>query len=204
MEHREKAICEENSRILEYLQNQTDLNLNVIDRSSPGKGWKGKKVGVGIARKVVLDEICERADNEDVIISMDADTIFNKGYVKSIVQTIKRNPKKVAVAVPYYHPLSGDEQQDRIMLRYEIYMRYYALNLWRIQSPFSFTALGSAIALTVKAYKAVGGLTPHLSGEDFYFLQKLRKYGKIICWNSEKVYPANRFLIECFLERVLQ
>jgi hypothetical protein len=49
------------------------------------------------------------------------------------------------------------------------------------------------MALPVWAYKAIGGITPHKSGEDFYFLQKLRKYGIVLSWNKEKVYPAARF-----------
>jgi hypothetical protein len=36
-------------------------------------------------------------------------------------------------------------------------------------------------------------MTPKMSGEDFYFLQKLKKYGRILIWNEEKVYPAARF-----------
>ncbi len=57
----------------------------------------------------------------------------------------------------------------------------------------SFTAIGSAMALPVKSYRAIGGMTPHKSGEDFYFLQKLRKFGKVLTWNKEKVYPEARY-----------
>lgn len=89
--------------------------------------------------------------------------------------------------------MTGNEEKDRAILRYEIYLRYYAINLWRIGSPYSFTAIGSAIALPVKSYKKIGGITPHKSGEDFYFLQNLRKTGKVLTWNKEKVYPAARF-----------
>jgi hypothetical protein len=72
-------------------------------------------------------------------------------------------------------------------------MRYYAINLLRIESPYAFSALGSAIAFPVSVYNTLGGLTAKKSGEDFYFLQKLRKFGKLVTWNSEKVYPASRF-----------
>jgi hypothetical protein len=72
-------------------------------------------------------------------------------------------------------------------------MRNYALNLWRIANPYRYTALGSAMALPIRAYRAIGGMTPKKSGEDFYFLQKLVKYGKLLTWNEEKVYPAARF-----------
>ena len=78
----------------------------------------------------------------------------------------------IGLAVPYYHKLIGDAT-DRLILRYEIYMRCYLINLLRIQNPYAFTALGSAMAVTVRAYRKAGGLTPVKSGEDFYFLQNL-------------------------------
>lgn len=185
--------CEDNRRSIELLNNTTGLNITVIDRSSRGKGWIGKQHGVGFARKEVMDAIAKEAGNYDVIISLDADTAFNPAYVSSIVVNLIQNPKAVALSVPYYHRLSGIEPADRAILHYEIYMRCYAINMMRIGSPYAFTALGSAIAITVKNYKSIGGITPKMSGEDFYFLQKLRKKGRIITWNAEKVYPAARF-----------
>jgi len=79
------------------------------------------------------------------------------------------------------------------MLRYEIYMRHYFLNLVRIGSPYAFTALGSAMAFPLWAYRAIGGMSPKKSGEDFYFLQKLRKFGSVLLWNDLPVFPEARF-----------
>ena len=186
-------ICENNRRSLEYLNSITDINIEIIDKSSEGKGWTGKKHGVGWARKTIIDKIIEEAKDEDIVISLDADTTFKEGYFESIVENFRNNGDAVAISVPYYHKLTGDAEKDRAILRYEIYMRYYAINLYRTGNPYGFTAIGSAIALPVKSYKAISGITPHKSGEDFYFLQKLRKYGKIITWNNEKVYPAARY-----------
>lgn len=187
------TICQNNKDSIEYLHTINDLDIHIIDKSSKGNGWKGKKYGVGWARKVVMDYCASKADSSDIIICLDADTTFRPDYFSSVIQTFKQNPNVVALSNPYYHLLTGDETKDRAILHYEIYMRYFALNMWRIGSPYSFTAVGSAIALPVSAYKAIEGITPHKSGEDFYFLQKLRKYGEIICWNREKVYPAARY-----------
>lgn len=186
-------ICIDNRHSIEILQNSGFLNKVLIDRSSHGSGWIGKKHGVGYARKEVMDAIAQQASDADIIISLDADTTFSKNYVRSVVENLQAHPEAVALSVPYYHPLTGNKIIDRAMLRYEIYMRYYVLNLLRINSPYAFAALGSAIALRVKEYKSIGGITPKMSGEDFYFLQKLRKKGKILTWNREKVYPAARF-----------
>lgn len=187
------SICNNNKDSIQYLSTIQDLDIHVIDKSSKGNGWKGKKYGVGWARKVVMDYSAEKAEESDIILCLDADTTFRPDYFASIIQAFKQNPKAVALSNPYYHLLTGDETKDRAILHYEIYMRYFVLNMWRIESPYSFTAVGSAIALPVSAYRSIGGITPHKSGEDFYFLQKLRKFGEIICWNKEKVYPAARY-----------
>jgi glycosyltransferase involved in cell wall biosynthesis len=193
-EHEDKRhICENNTKTVKVLQSINDLKIEVIDKCSKGKGWKGKDFGVGWARKTVMDQINRQAEAQDVMISLDADTRFNPGYFDSVLQNFKNHAEAVALSVPYYHQLTGDDEKDRAILHYEIYMRYYAINLWRIESPYNFTAIGSAMALPVKSYRAIGGITPHKSGEDFYFIQKLRKYGKVLTWNNEKVYPAARY-----------
>ena len=188
-----RSICGNNKKTLEFLTARENPNYTVIDRSSEGNGWTGKKHGVGWARKTVMDHIASVANDEDIIVCMDADTNFNKDFCNSIVEGFNRYYNAVGMALPYYHRLTGDEVIDRAVLRYEIYMRYYSLNLFRIRNPYCFTAIGSSMATTVKAYKAVKGMAPKLSGEDFYFLQKLRKHGSLIIWNSEQTYPATRY-----------
>ena len=185
-------ICKDNQLAISYLQSLNDERITIIDKSSQGKGWLPKAHGIGVARKLLIDHISSVAESNDIIISMDADTVFNHKYFSSIAENLHLNPAASAIAVPYYHQLLGENGLDRAILRYEIYMRSYAINMWRIKSPYSFTALGSAIALPVWAYKAVGGMTPKLSGEDFYFLQKIVKSGRLLHWNVEFVYPATR------------
>lgn len=185
-------VCEENRLTLSYLESLQDKRIEIIDRSSPGKGWPPKGHGIGVARKLLMDHISKVANTDDVIISMDADTVFGKDYFASVAENLRINPAASAIAIPYYHKLSYNEELDRAMLRYEIYMRAFAINMWRINSPYCFTALGSAIAMPVWAYRASGGMTPKLSGEDFYFLQKIVKTGRLLHWNSEIVFPATR------------
>jgi len=185
-------VCEENQLTIKYLESLEDKRIEIIDKSSPGKGWPAKGHGIGVARKLLMDYISTVADENDIIISMDADTVFNKDYFASVAENLRLNPAASAIAIPYYHRLSYNTELDRAILRYEIYMRAYAINMWRIRSPYCFSALGSAIAMPVWAYKAVGGMTPKLSGEDFYFLQKIVKTGRLLHWNGEIVYPATR------------
>lgn len=186
------SVCEENSFAIKYLLSLEDNRIEILDKSSPGSGWTPKAHGIGFARKYLMDHISKKAHPGDIIISMDADTLFNNGYFASVAENLRLNPAASAISVPYYHRLSYQNELDWAMLRYEIYMRAYAINMWRIKSPYCFTALGSAIALPVWAYRASGGMTPKMSGEDFYFLQKIVKTGRLLHWNGEIVYPATR------------
>lgn len=186
-------ICLNNAKTLDYLNSLQYPWLHILNNSSKGKGWTGNTAHVGTARRTIMEAINKLAQPDDILLSLDADTHIQANYFSSVVNIFEKNPKTVALSNPYYHPLSENDEVDRAMLRYEVYMRHYALNLKRIGSPYCFTALGSAIAVPAKAYRAIGGITPKKSGEDFYFLQKLRKYGWIETNNTIKVYPASRF-----------
>ena len=186
-------VCLNNMKAMEFLKDITDFNVKIIDNCSEGKGWKADKLGVGWARKTIMDEISKNASADDIILSLDADLSFEENYFQSVVDNLYCHPDASALSVPYYHRLTGKDDADRAVLRYEIYMRNYALNLLYTGNPYSFTALGSAMALPVNAYRKIGGMSPKKSGEDFYFLQQLRKTGEVIQWNKEKVYPTARF-----------
>lgn len=187
-------ICHRNQRTLAFLRNYDFLTLHAIDRSSPGCGWTEKKKGVGFARKVLFQQILDDSDAEDIIVSLDADTYVKPGYLRAIADNFAHNPSLNAVAVPYYHPLNPDDEvQGRAMLRYELYMRNYAINLLKINSPYGFTALGSAIAMRARALRKIGNITPLQSGEDFYLVQKFCKMGGLSLFNTECVYPAGRY-----------
>lgn len=188
-----KQICNHNMLLLQWLNDHASPNLHVLDYASPGNGWTGKKLGVGWARKVLFDHILSLANPDDIIVSLDADTRIRPHYLQSIAENFQQHPQYPAISVPYYHPLTGQEANDRAILRYEIYMRNYAINLYKINSPYSFTAIGSAIAMKAEALRKIGGITPVKSGEDFYLLQKFRKMAPISNYNEEMVYPAARF-----------
>ena len=171
---------EGNQRSLELLRQVNDIPVVVIDRSSPGKGWTGKKKGVGWARKLLFERIMEEHNDDELMVSLDADTDFDDDYLEAVLATLNAHPNCNAFSVPYYHPLNHDEALDRPMLRYECYMRHYLLGLLRIGSPYAFTALGSAMVFPLWAYRRVGGITPLQGGEDFYLLQKFAKTGSLV------------------------
>lgn len=175
----EKGIgYDENQASIVLLQSYK--NVSVIDRSSTGNGWSGKRKGVGWARKELFARIMEEHDDNEIVISLDADTDFDEDYFEAVLETMNSHPDHSAFSVPYFHPLSGDEAADRAMLRYECYMRHYLIQLMQMHNPYAFTALGSAIAFPLWAYRRVGGITPLQGGEDFYLLQKFAKTGRLL------------------------
>lgn len=189
-------VCQRNIKsidIIEKYSKRVNFQIIIIDKSTKGKGWQGNKLGVGWARKTLFDEIETIAKDDDIVISLDGDTEFPPNYFESINDNFSLNKNIDVLSIPYYHPLNKDNKANRAILRYEIYMRIYLLNLIRINSPYAFTALGSAIAFRVKALRKIGGFSPKKSGEDFYFLQKMVKYKHIGIWNEVYVSPEARF-----------
>ncbi|MBQ6955554.1 MAG: hypothetical protein IJP80_02950 [Bacteroidales bacterium] len=199
MSEREQAMYHDNQKSIEWLRRHREHcpNLHILDYSSPTKGWAGKSGGVGWARKVLLDAIATEHDEDELVVSLDADTGFEAGYFETVLSVMNRQSDGSCLAVPYYHPLSGDETCDRAMLRYEAYMRYYFVNLFGIRQlvpsfPYVFTALGSAMVFPLWAYGRLGGITPLQGGEDFYLMQKFAKTGKVLLSCNEVVKPQGR------------
>ncbi|MBO4504482.1 MAG: hypothetical protein J5730_06715 [Bacteroidales bacterium] len=198
-----RAVCERNMQTLDLLRSETQdskfttqhqegTELHVLDHASPGHGWQGRKRGVGWARKTLFDNILQQAKPDDLIVSLDADTRVPPDYLQIVTAAMTSHPEWPALSVPYYHPLTGEDTQDRAILRYELYMRNYALNLLCIGSPYGFTALGSAIVMRAGALRKIGGITPVQSGEDFYLLQKFCKMAPIGNYCDTTVFPSAR------------
>ena len=191
----QKSLCYLDDVAKEY------SSLHIVDRSSEGRGWVGKKRGVGWARKTLFDSIVAAHGDDELIVSLDADTGFGNSYLSSVLEAMNARPESLCLSVPYYHPLSGDEVSDRAMLRYEIYMRHYFLSMLDVAArlkagnqkfPYAFTALGSAMVFPAWAYRRVGGITPLQGGEDFYLMQKFAKSGTLLLSCDEVVKPQGR------------
>jgi hypothetical protein len=188
-------ICSQNMKTLkqlETMQSETDVTIFVLDKCSRGNGWGKNKAGIGEARKFLMDMADSIAQKEDIIVSLDADTHYPDNYFARLLELYSQHKDIVANSNEYYHPFTRQNDLDLAMLRYEIYMRFYYLNSLRINSPYQFTALGSAMSVRVWAYRKIGGIAPKISGEDFYFLQQLAKIGKITNDSQVIVRPAAR------------
>ncbi len=186
-------VGEDNALCINLLNKKFSFKSTVFDRSSKHLGWDNKNYGVGWARKVPMDYASQQGEPDDLIVSLDADSVYEPGFLGSIVNSFNTHANVSGLSIPYYHKLTGDEAIDRNILRYEFYMRNYALNMLRIGNPYAFTAIGSGMACTIKHYKKVNGITPHKSGEDFYFILKLCKSGSLLRTTPCKVYPSARY-----------
>lgn len=206
-----RQVCQCNQEVYRQLQQMNAegrfaFHLVLIDRFSPQNAWSGKRFGVGWARKTAMDFIAREAGVDvetDLLVCADADTVYPENYLQDIQTQFDRFPEAVALANPYYHPLSNgdvplDEEQQKAMLHYEVYMRSYALNMCLSGHPYAFTAVGSSMACRMRDYLKIGGISPFKSGEDFYFLQKLAKTGPVIVDSPSVSNPSARLSARVF------
>lgn len=153
------------------------------------------KGGVGEARKIGMDSFLqslspERAP-EALIYSMDADTLVHRDYFKEI-EAFFLSAEEGGVSIGLRHRSAGDEAQERAIRRYEDYLDRYAAQLKRCGSPYAFHTVGSAFAVTGKAYMKCGGMKVRQAGEDFYFLQELAKTSGVGTLDKVLVFPSPR------------
>ncbi|MCK4920196.1 MAG: glycosyltransferase family 2 protein [Bacteroidales bacterium] len=165
--------------------------------SSPS--LKKKHAGVGLARKIAMDEAIVRLNSIDkkdgVICSFDADSICDPDYFQKLEEHFTKNPLTDGCSIYFEHPISGKEFQERIyqgIIQYELHLRYY-LQAFRFSGhPNCFHTVGSSFAVKADAYCRQGGMNKKKAGEDFYFLQKIFDLGNFTECNTARVIPSSR------------
>ncbi|MCK7460764.1 MAG: hypothetical protein MZU84_01095 [Sphingobacterium sp.] len=73
---------------IEFLKNNKGYyQSRQLTGAAEGVGWTGKEFGLWVGRaKTVMDHISIQAAAEhDIVVSLDADTRFNPGYLSSII-----------------------------------------------------------------------------------------------------------------------
>ena len=170
-----------------------NLNLAWIDASQYGDELPGKG-GVGMARKLGMDSCLNYIDwNEDpIMISLDADTIVEKNYLESIDLFFNKYKDISAASIKFKHLPGKTPEEERAIREYEYSIRYYVDNLKKAGSPYAYNSIGSAMICRADAYIRAGGMKLHRGGEDFYFMQALRKLGPIMELTDTTVSPSAR------------
>ncbi|BDD08822.1 hypothetical protein FUAX_12540 [Fulvitalea axinellae] len=156
-----------------------------------------KHAGVGLARKIGMDEAVRRFESigkDGVIICFDADSLCEKNYLTEIRSFFKQHPHMPGCSIHFEHPLEGPlapEIYDGIAT-YELHLRYYVDALRWAGHPFAYQTIGSSMASRSSVYQKQGGMNRRKAGEDFYFLQKIIELGNFEDLTTTKVIPSPR------------
>lgn len=174
--------------------NSTQLSFHAIRITNMPR----KFAGVGLARKIGMDEAVRRfssIDNKNgIIVCLDADSQVESNYLSTISAHFLSIPETKACAIHYEHPLTGDFNQNiyESISQYELHLRYFIEQQKKINLPFAYQTVGSSMAVRLEAYCSVGGMNRRKAGEDFYFFHKFVKLGKVTELYSTKVIPSPR------------
>jgi hypothetical protein len=188
-----KTINELNDLSLQF---KSHFHLFVLDIENLPE----KHSGVGWARKIGMDWATSMFNHfnyeSGVIISLDADTLVEKNYLKSINSYFLKYPEKAAVTIYFEHKIHPHDYPTEELVKgyimYELYMRYYRNALFITGFPDSIYTVGSCNAVKAGPYVAQGGMNRRKAGEDFYFLHKMAILGEISEINTTTVYPSSR------------
>jgi hypothetical protein len=170
------------------------LNLAWVDAASTGMELPLKGGGVGLARRIGMDLALGRLDmigSDPLLVCLDADTIVQPDYLPAIVEHF-RHSRAGAAAIPYVHQRGGTAQAERLISRYELFLRGYVLGLELAGSPYAFHSVGSAMACRASAYCKIGGMNNRMAGEDFYFMQQLSRVVGVEQLKGTVVRPSPR------------
>lgn len=158
-----------------------------------------KHAGVGLARKIGMDEAVDRLEQSDagaagVIVNLDADSLVQKNYLQVITQ-LAEDKQHEAWSIYFEHPLEGNEFPQEVydgIILYELFLRYYIEGLRYTGYHMAFHTIGSSMAVRSTAYQAQLGMNRRKAGEDFYFLHKYSILGKLGECNDTMVIPSPR------------
>lgn len=158
-----------------------------------------KHAGVGLARKIGLDEGCRRLDAvgnpRGVLDWFDADSRCDPNYLVEIERLFREDEACQACSIYFEHPIEGDEFADEIyeaIVGYELHLRYFVNAQRWAGFPHAVQTIGSSMAARCDAYQAQNGMNRRQAGEDFYFLHKFTPLGHVAELNSTRVIPSPR------------
>ena len=152
--------------------------------------------GVGAVRRAAMDAALKalatpKTAENIILASLDADTLVDPDYAEALLSAFADHPEWRAVTLNFQHR-ADTPQEDAAVRVYEQYLRDYRDGLASAGSPYAYIPIGSAFAVRGSAYIACGGMRLREGGEDFYFLQAVRKVGAIGELAEVFVYPSAR------------
>ncbi len=158
-----------------------------------------KHAGVGLARKIGLDEGCRRLEAvgnpRGALACFDADSRCDRNYLAEIEALFQRDRACQACSIYFEHPTEGAEFSPEIydaIAGYELHLRYYIHAQRWAGFPHAIQTIGSSMAVRSDAYQAQNGMNKRKAGEDFYFLHKFTPLGGVRELTSTRVIPSPR------------
>lgn len=153
-----------------------------------------KHAGVGLARKIGMDEALRRFQTLDInggIVCLDADCQVEQNYLINVEKKFQESRAKT-LSIYFKHQLNQNEELNKGIIYYELFLRYYVQALKFTGFPNSFHTVGSSMAVRADAYALGGGMNRRKAGEDFYFMHKMALMGGHEALNKTCVYPSAR------------
>ncbi len=204
-------VKQNNIKTIKYLRNIIDkkdhedelsqavinsgLQIGLIDATSEGFELGDKEGGVGLARKIGMDEALKffdyDYDSKNILICLDADCTVSENYISTIRQTFDKTNINAGY-VNFAHDKTDDEENYKAIINYEIFLRYYTLGLKYAKSPYAYHSIGSTMVCDVDSYIKIQGMNKRKAAEDFYFMEKLSKITEIKKIDGTTVYPSSR------------
>jgi hypothetical protein len=168
----------------------SEIELIILDHASEIRAFDDK-AGVGLARKIGCDfaAACIQSGqaSDPWIRCTDADAEVPVDYFSPLP------PGPSAYLFRFRHHFDAeDAAKAEAGLIYDAYLRYLRLGMAAAASTYAYHSIGSLIAVTAETYERVRGFPDYEAGEDFYFLNKVRKQGSIHWRAGEPVQLEGR------------
>ncbi len=195
-----ELVLETNAQMLADAQqwNLTENKDWIIFHFIDVKNLPEKDAGVGLARKIGMDEAVvrfEQQKRDGIIACFDADSTCQSNYLVELEKHFNQYPKSPACSIHFEHPVEGNDfskQNYEAIAAYELHLRYYKNALKFCGFPYAFHTIGSSMVVKSKAYQKQGGMNKRKAGEDFYFLQKMMTLGNFTELTTTTIFPSPR------------
>ena len=155
-----------------------------------------KHAGVGLARKIGMDEAFRRfvsIDTNGTIVCLDADCRVSKNYLVSIDKQFSQSSAGLGeVNFEHSFQLEHDDALKKGIVNYELFLRYYVEGLRSADFPYAIQTIGSCMLVKASVYAKHGGMNKRKAGEDFYFLHKIIPHETFLEVSEGTVYPSCR------------
>jgi len=184
-----QKVYDNNYAAIQYIKNlqKSFTHIHLIEELE----LDTKDAGVGLARKIGMDEASRRLDKDGVIVCFDADSKVSANYLNALYNHFFiKYPKSTGASIRFEHPIEGPNSKK--IVAYELYLHYQILAQRYAGLPYAYHTVGSSMACRNLAYQKAGGMNKRNAGEDFYFLHKVISQGHFTELSECCVYPSDR------------